>query len=179
MDFPLLNEIRLPMTKLLWPVLLCSLSFNVSAQTGNTDDAGPDGQSPRWGLGVAAAVYDSPYAGEGTRVMPIPLVTYEGERFYFRGITAGWRLVDTDSFELSALGKFRFDGFDVDDLGRAELARNGVDYRLLEDRDISFDLGLGMKWSGDAGELEVELLADATDTSGGQEASIQWSTTSR
>lgn len=162
------------MKKLLWPVLLSGLSFSAAAQTAAPDDGGPQGQPPRWGVGLAAVVSDSPYAGEGTRVVPIPLVTYNGERFYFRGITAGWRLLESDAFELSALGKFRFDGFSVDDLGRNELARNGVDYRLLEDRDLAFDVGLGMKWSGKAGELEVELLADATDTSGGQEASLQY-----
>lgn len=163
------------MKKLLWPVLLLSgLAFNALAQDAGKDDAWPEQERSPWGLGVAAAVSDSPYAGEGTRVVPIPLLSYEGERFYFRGITAGWRFINSDAFELSALGKFRFDGFSVDDLGRRELARNGIDYRLLDDRDIGFDLGLGLKWSGRAGELEVELLADATDTSGGQEASLQY-----
>ncbi|PZQ18448.1 MAG: MipA/OmpV family protein [Rhodanobacter denitrificans] len=162
------------MKKRLWPVLLSGLSLHAAAQPGAADDVPPDGFPPRWSIGLAAMVSDSPYAGEGTRMMPIPLIAYEGERFYFRGITAGWRLFSGDSFELAAIGKFRFDGFDVDDLGRRELAANGVDYRLLEDRDFGFDLGLGMKWSGRAGELEVELLADATDTSGGQEVSIQY-----
>ena len=161
------------MKKLLWPILLYGVSSGALAQAGGDEDGGPEGP-PRWGLGVAAVVNDSPYAGEGTRVIPIPLVSYNGERFYFQGIGAGWRIVDNDSFELSALGKFRMDGFSVDDLGRQELARNGIDYRLLEDRDKAFDLGLGMKWTGSAGELEVELLADATDKSGGQEISIQY-----
>jgi len=31
-------------------------------------------QAQRWGRGVGAAVPDSVYAGEGTRVMPLPLV---------------------------------------------------------------------------------------------------------
>ncbi|MCL6712552.1 MipA/OmpV family protein [Pseudomonas sp. R2.Fl] len=161
------------MKKLLLPVLLLSLPFTAAAQENGEGDE-EQGGPPRWGLGLATVVNDSPYAGEGTRVVPIPLVSYNGERFYFRGISLGWKVINTDSFELSALGKFRMDGFEVDDLGRQELAANGVDYRLLEDRDKSFDLGLGMKWTGRAGELEVELLADATDTSGGQEASIEY-----
>jgi hypothetical protein len=33
-------------------------------------------QAPRWGLGVGAAVPDSVYAGEDTRVTPLPLVAY-------------------------------------------------------------------------------------------------------
>lgn len=162
------------MKRLLWSLLLSACSFNAAAQTGGEEDSRPGGP-PRWQLGAGTIVNDSPYAGEGLRVMPVPLLSYNGERFYFRGLGAGWRIVQNDSFELAALGKLRFDGFDVSDLGRKELARNGIDYRLLEDRDKTFDVGLGMKWSSRAGQFEVELLADATDTSGGQEASIQYS----
>lgn len=162
------------MMKLLWLVLLSSLPFSVFAQAGTTEDGPPEEGPPRWQLGVGAIVTDSPYAGEGTRVMPFPLVRYNGERFYAGIGGIGWRIVENDSFELAVVGKARFDGFDVDDLGRQELARNGIDYRLLEDRDKAFEMGVNMKWSGAAGEIEVELLADATDTNGGQEASIQY-----
>jgi MipA family protein len=162
------------MKKFLLPLLLSALSSNVMAQTVDGDDAVPEDGPPRWGVGVAAVVKDSPYAGEGTRVRPIPLITFQGERFYFRGLTAGWQLVGGESFELSAIAKFRFDGFDVDDLGRRELAANGLDYRLLEDRDDGLDLGLAAKWSGAAGEIEAEVLADAIDASGGQEVSLEY-----
>jgi outer membrane protein len=162
------------MMKFLWPVLLSGLSFGAVAQTTASDDESPDGPPRGWQLGVATLVSDSPYAGEGTRVIPVPLVTYQGERFYFRGITAGWTILGLEGLELTAIAKLRMDGFTIDDLGRVELARNGLDYRLLEDRDDGLDAGLGMKWSGAAGELEVELLTDVTDTSGGQELSIQY-----
>lgn len=163
------------MNKLLWPILFSLLSINAVAQGGPEDDSDGDGEGPpRWGVGLAAVLSDSPYAGEGTRVIPIPLITYQGENFYLRGITAGWTFVRSESFELSALTKLRFDGFEVKDLGRKELANNGIDYRLLEDRDIALDAGLGMEWSGDAGEIEIELLSDVTDVSGGQEVSIQY-----
>lgn len=161
------------MKKSLWLALSLGLSLDAAAQTGKPDDAwGPP--QPRWSVGAAAVVSDSPYAGEGTRVVPVPLVSFQGERFYFRGLSAGWRIWANDSFELSALGKFRFDGFNAKDLGTRELARNGIDRRLLEDRDNGIDLGLGMKWSGRAGELEAELLADAVDASGGQEVNLQY-----
>jgi outer membrane protein len=160
------------MIRLLSLALLSSLACLASAQERGEQE-GPPARSP-WGIGVAAVVSDSPYAGEGTRVVPVPLLSYEGERFYFRGITAGWRLVDTPGFEFSLLGKARLDGFDVDDLDSGRLARNGVDAALLEDRDRGLDLGLGAEWSGTAGELQLELLADATDRSGGQEVSLQY-----
>ncbi|HJU39527.1 MAG TPA: MipA/OmpV family protein [Tahibacter sp.] len=162
------------MMKFLWPVLLSGLSFGAVAQTAEPDDEGHDGPPRGWQLGVAAAVTDSPYAGEGTRVVPIPLVSYQGERFWFRGITAGWTVLNLGAFELAAVAKLRFDGFEVKDLGRAALARNGIDARLLDDRDKTVDVGVKMQWRGAAGELEAEILADATDKSGGQEVSIQY-----
>ncbi len=161
------------MIKFLWPVLACGLSFTAVAQEGPSGGPGDDGP-PRWGLGLAAVVADSPYAGEGTRVLPIPLVNYHGERFYFEGLGAGWAFIKNDSFELAAVVKGRMDGFDVKDLGRSELANNGVDYHLLEDRDMGLDFGAKIKWSGRGGELEAELLTDATDTSGGQDFSLQY-----
>lgn len=171
---PLLHEVRLPMMKFLWPVLLSGLSFGAAAQSPNADEDSPGGPPQGWQLGVAAAVFASPYAGEGSRVMPIPLVSYEGERFWFRGISAGWTVLDLGGFELAAVAKLRFDGFDVKDLGRRELARNGIDYRKLDDRAEAVDVGVAMQWRGSAGEIEAEILTDATDKSGGHEFQIQY-----
>ena len=161
------------MKKLLLSVLLSGVSSVAFAQADDGDGP-PEGGPPRWSVGLGAMIKNGQYAGEGSDVMPIPLVSYNGERFYFQGITAGWKFIDNDAFELAAIGKFRFDGFDVKDLGRVELARNGIDYRLLEDRDKGFDVGMAAKWKGRGGELEVELLADATGTSEGQELSLQY-----
>ena len=168
------------MRKLLLTALLSALPFAALAQAADPDEAipeepGPHQGPPRWNLGLAAMVKDSPYAGEGTRVIPIPLVGFQGEHLFFRGLSFGWQFVDNDSFELAAVAKGRLDGFDVKDLGRSELAANGIDYRLLEDRDNGLDLGLSAKWKGGFGELETESLDDATDTSGGQEVSLQYS----
>ncbi|MBB3820555.1 outer membrane protein [Xanthomonas arboricola] len=161
------------MIKPLCFALLSVAAFPCLAQASADEDFSPPGP-PRWSIGAAAIVQNNGYAGEGTNVQPIPLVTFEGERFYFRGITAGWRAFASDAFELDVIGKFRFDGFAVDDLGRKQLASNGVDITLLEDRDSAIDLGVAMKWSGEFGQIDLELLADATDTSGGQEATLKY-----
>lgn len=177
------------MKKFLLFALLAGSSAGVMAQTapptedpgledsgpGGPDGPGGPGGPPRgWALGVGAIAQDSPYAGEGSRVQPIPLISYQGERFFFQGITAGWKFFGSETLELAAIAKLRLDGFDIDDLGRRELAANGLDYRQLEDRDDSLDAGISGKWSGQAGELELELLTDVTDTSGGQEFSLQY-----
>lgn len=154
--------------------LTAALAAAMVAQPVAAADGREDEGPPRWGLGVGVVATDSPYAGEGTRVTPFPLLSYEGKKFFFRGITAGWRFIETESFTLAGIAQLRLDGFDVDDLGREELARNGIDDRLLEDRDDSVDAGLSVEWSGAAGEIEFELLADVTDTSGGYEASLAY-----
>lgn len=164
------------MKKLLTIALLSGLSLSAAAQEGgpeegDEEDSGPPGG---WGWGVAAVVSDSPYAGEGTRVLPLPLFSYQGERFSIRAMSISYLLFEKASFEFSVTGKNHFGGFDVDDLGRQELANNGIDYRLLEDRDGGFDLGLGVKWNGRAGEIELDMTADVTDTSGGQEVNFQY-----
>lgn len=172
------------MKKLLLFALLAGSSASVMAQTATpTEDSGPGGPDgpggpggpPRgWALGVGAVASDSPYAGEGMRVVPIPLISYQGEKFFFQGIRAGWQFIRNDAFELAAIAQLRFDGFNIDDLSRRQLAANGLDYRQLEDRDHSLDAGVTAKWIGRAGELEIELLTDATDRSGGQQFSLQY-----
>ena len=163
------------MKQALLSILLAAAAVPAHAQVAPEADADADAPpAARRALGVGVAVSDSPYAGEGNRVTPFPLLVYEGERFFFRGITAGWRLVEGERFGLAAIAQLRLDGFEVADLGRVELARNGLDPLLLEDRDDGLDAGLSARWSGNAGELELELLADASGASGGQEASLRY-----
>lgn len=168
------------MKEVLLFALLAGSSASAMAQTTPPADDAPgegapgEGGPPRWGVGIGAIAQDSPYAGEGTRVHPIPLISYQGEHFFFQGITAGWRFIGSETFELAAITKLRLDGFDIDDLSKQQLSANGLNYRLLDDRDNSLDAGLSAKWSGAAGEIEFEGLSDVTDTSGGQEFSIQY-----
>ncbi|HUD40902.1 MAG TPA: MipA/OmpV family protein [Dokdonella sp.] len=128
----------------------------------------------RWTVGLALSISDSAYAGEDTRLRPFPLITFEGERFFWRGLGGGFHLFERGGFTLDAVASGRFDGFDIDDLGRRELAANGVDARLLEDRDDGLDVGIAATWSGRAGEFKLRALADATDTSGGYEIAADY-----
>jgi MipA family protein len=97
------------MKKLLLFSLLAGSSATATAQTAPpTEESPAQGASSRWGLGLGAVASDSPYAGEGIRVVPVPLISYEGEKFFFQGIRAGWQFVDNDTFELAAIAQFRF-----------------------------------------------------------------------
>ncbi len=125
-------------------------------------------------LGLGAAISESPYAGVGTQVNPIPLIKYEGERFYVNGVTAGYHLINTESFSLDAIVALQMDGIDRDDFGRRELARNGIDRDLLEDRDNGIDAGLAAKLRGAAGQLEVVAKNDISGASDGYSLNLEY-----
>lgn len=153
--------------------LLPAAALAQSAEDDRAVPADPPGDD-RWTLGVAVSARDSAYAGEGTRVRPLPYVGYEGERVHWRGGTLGVNLARTGRFALDAVVSARLDGFDRDDLGRSELAGNGVDADRLADRDDALDAGLAARWSWGAQELRLQALADVTDTSGGYELSADY-----
>ena len=97
-------------------------------------------ESPsQWGLGVGAVASDNPYAGRGTRYRPFPLITYEGNRLFFQGITAGVHLLDTGALEIDLIAEANLDGIDAEDFGARVLAEKGIDRALIEDRKDSAD----------------------------------------
>ena len=105
------------------PALAVLLLMPCLALAQSTDDR-PPGQTTneddRWHIGLAASVRDSPYAGEGTRTRPLPLLGFEGERVFWRGLSGGVHLVDGPRFTLDAIVSGRFDGF-ADAASGAEL----------------------------------------------------------
>lgn len=129
---------------------------------------------PRWSVGSGAAVRASEFAGEGTRTRAIPYVSYEGDRFYLRGATIGYRLVNRPGFSVNGFVAGRLDGIDADDFGVDELAERGVDRNLLGDRDDSADAGVAMVLRGALGEVELDARGDVTDASGGYQTSLEY-----
>lgn len=159
-------------------VFLLAVAGTAHAQQSGspTGAAGPSQQTqgPRWGLGVGTAVSSSVYAGEDTRIIPFPLVSYQGERFFWRGISGGAHLIKSSSFSLDAIVAARMDGIDRDDFGPGELAERGIDRARLEDRDDGLDLGLAATWRGAMGQLELEIKGDASSASKGHEAGLKY-----
>ncbi|MGH8082913.1 MAG: MipA/OmpV family protein [Lysobacter sp.] len=154
--------------------LLLLLPFAVSAQVRQEGEERADVAPSNWSLGLAAGGRNELYAGEGSHIRVIPLLGYEGERFYFRGLTAGYHLVTSDSFVLDGFISGRLDAMDKKDFGRRELARRGINRDLLEDRDDSIDAGVSASWRGSAGEVQLELKADVADVSGGYQADLSY-----
>jgi outer membrane protein len=158
-------------------LVFASLLISHSAVFAADDKAppsGPQGPRPGWGLGLGVVVSSAEYAGEDRRVRAVPLVSYEGERFFWRGISGGVHLYRQQGFSLDATLSARFSGIEKKDFGVRELAARGINRDLLDDRDDSLDLGLAAGWSGDLGKLEVGIKGDAGGASKGYEATLKY-----
>lgn len=134
-------------------------------------------QADEYGLksiGLGASASQSPYSGADTSLSLLPLLNYEGERLFVRGLRAGVHLYQGNGFGLDVIVAGRFDGVDVDDFGRQELAGNGIDRGLLEDRDDGLDLGLHASWKGTLGELQASAKGDVSGASNGYELHLEY-----
>lgn len=122
-------------------------------------------EAGEWSLGAGATIGSSEYKDTDPRVFPFPIVGYEGERFYIRGLTAGMHVWKDEMNELSVnIGylPMEFDASESDDAAM----------RRLDDRDSTMLAGVSYKlttpWgigrfnlSGDVLGVNDGFLADA------------------
>ena len=105
-------------------------------------------------LGAGVLIYDTPYAGEDTRVAGIPVVWWQEEYFFARGLKAGAIIGKTDEYEYNVFMSPRLLGYDSGDSD----ALSG-----MEDRDWSVDMGIGMLYkpkSIEGAELDFSFAHD-------------------
>lgn len=150
------------------------LPLTLLATHGALCAAPEEGGPPTLSLGLGVVASSSVYAGEDTRIMPVPLVSYESKRLFWRGIAGGVHLLDYDGFSVDATLSARFSGIKRKDFGTQELAARGIDRALLDNRKDGLDLGIAATWGGDFGELEAGVKMDATGASKGYEASLKY-----
>ncbi|MEO8365127.1 MAG: MipA/OmpV family protein [Pseudoxanthomonas sp.] len=123
-------------------------------------------------LGVAMLSSGGIHLGEGDRMLLVPVLGYEGERLFLRGLGGGVHLFKRDGLEVNLLAAARLDGWEARDLDAARLAARGIDRSLLSDRDHSAELGLGLAWRGSAGRLGLEARTDVGNASDGYELEL-------
>ena len=95
----------------------------------------------------------------------IPLYLYEGQHVFFRGVTGGVHLYKSADFELSVLGKYRFQNLDPD--------RNEF-YQGVDERRQSFDAGFQTRLSKDWGTVRLNWVTDTLDRHKGQEVQLSY-----
>jgi outer membrane protein len=113
------------------------------------------------GIGVISA--PRPYVGAGNETRAIPLIEFEYKRFYFRGIVAGFKVVDAERFSLDVIGRAQFAGYEEED----------SDFLTgMEDRRETAELGLSAAWRIGRFEIEGTAAADALGRSDGAQVSV-------
>jgi MipA family protein len=143
----------------------------------------PEAGASPWGLGVGVAARTDIYAGESTRLRAVPLLSFQGEKFFWRGISGGYHVLSREGFTLDATLGARLASIKKDDFGVAELAARGINRNLLQDRDDGLDLGIAGSFKGQMGVVDLALKADVSGVSEGYEASakygypLQWGAT--
>lgn len=89
-------------------------------------------------LGAGGSVSSSPYKGYGPDWLPFPMITYEGERFFIRGYTAGVKIINLPYLELSAFAGYDSTSFEASESSNRRLRR-------LEDRSPSAQAGMELR----------------------------------
>ncbi|HVI54654.1 MAG TPA: MipA/OmpV family protein [Luteibacter sp.] len=116
--------------------------------------------APGWSLGIGAAWAPSPYRSYDNKALPLPLVNYEGKSFYFRGASAGYKLLSGRADELSILVSPFANRFRHQDTDDARLRR-------LSNRDISGMAGVAWRHTAEWGVLSASAQKEFTGHGGG------------
>lgn len=118
-----------------------------------------------WGVGIGVVSLGSEFDGVDSQNYIVPIPYYRGERLTVDLEGLSYALFQSESFQLSAAIRGRFDGFDPDD------SRALSD---LEERNSGVDGGLSLSSNNDWGITELSLLADISGTSDGYELSLAY-----
>lgn len=111
-------------------------------------------------LGAGGSVSSSPYKGYGPDWLPFPMITYEGERFFIRGYTAGVKIINLPYLELSAFAGYDSTYFEASESSNRRLRR-------LEDRSPSAQAGMELRLLSPYGMFHVSGAGDVLSHSNG------------
>ena len=111
-------------------------------------------------LGAGGNVSSSPYKGYGPDWLPFPMITYEGERFFIRGYTAGVKIINLPYLELSAFAGYDSTSFEASESSNRRLRR-------LEDRSSSAQAGMELRLISPYGMFHVSGAGDVLSHSNG------------
>lgn len=153
----------------LFLVLLCTCSpafADTAGESGKPSGRNDDGFRYTLALGVGAAYSTSPYKDSDGSLMPLPLIFFDSDYVYVRGLEAGFKAGLGSGLTAEAFVTPRF-GFDPDDTD---------DLEGLDERFTSADAGLRLRWNtGGYGAFSISAATDIGGVSGGQEYTLAYS----
>ncbi len=117
-----------------------------------------------WSLGVGFRNGTLPYVGEDNVDDVLPLITYNGKKFFIDGTRAGLHIYQSSKWLVGAYASYRFSGFnDEKSVELAGMERDdGVDGRFAITRKTPF------------GNFTVDLGRDISSASNGWDVDFRW-----
>ncbi len=91
-------------------VLVSVVAFAVMAQAASVNEIVPPRETSRpFSLGLVGGYVDKPYSApdDDAKRVVAPLILWEGERFFWRGASGGYKFANRPDFEVAALASFR------------------------------------------------------------------------
>ncbi len=116
-------------------------------------------------VGAGVSVSTSPYRHAGLSWNPVPLLAYEGENFYLRGVKAGYKLYHNENLEFSLFARYDQLHFDASD-------NNNHAMKQLKDRDSSVSVGAAARIVTPIAMFYADVAVDALNNSKGVTASL-------
>ncbi len=119
----------------------------------------------QWSGGVATIIPSSPYLGTDTEMRVLPIISYEGERFSWRGPSLAYKVTGVQRGEPSFVLSLNLapNQLDTDESDRLE---------GINDRDFSFMFGASYTHPFDFATVSVSLETDVSNKHQGQRAVV-------
>lgn len=155
------------MRKLPFHLICLLLLVFIWSNSSFAENSNAGERQPTLTLGLASSVSTNPYRGADSKILVLPLLAYEGERFFVRGINVGYHLVKQNNLTLSLLSSYRImAGYDSSDSDFLE---------GMADRDGTLEAGLQVSLATDLGRFSATLLSDVLDEHNGHEVKLTFS----
>ncbi|MEX3019388.1 MipA/OmpV family protein [Kluyvera sp. STS39-E] len=116
-------------------------------------------------LGAGVGIVEHPYKQYDHDVYPVPVINYEGDNFWFRGLGGGYYLWNDGTDQLSVMGYWSPTYFKPGDSDNSQLRR-------LDKRKSTVMAGVSWMHHTQYGSLRTALSGDVLDNSNG----IVWDT---
>lgn len=152
------QEYSMKMTALMTSLMVLCCGAVSAAQDGGAAEERAEQRGFLYGAGVL--VSEEPYRGYDTRIIPIPILGYLGERLRVFGPFVSYDVVQGQDIRLSVKAAPRFQGFDESDSDYFE---------GMQDRDSSLDAGLGFNYDKDDWKVDLSVMFDTLGKSDGYE----------
>ncbi|MDU4841625.1 MAG: MipA/OmpV family protein [Leclercia adecarboxylata] len=121
----------------------------------------------QWSVGAGVGVINSPYKQYDRDIYPVPVITYEGDNFWFRGLGGGYYLWNDQTDKLSVMAYYDPTHFKPGDSDNYQL-------RQLDKRKSTMMAGVSWVHNTEYGFLRTALAGDTLDNSNGYIWDLAW-----